>query len=199
MAYDIGKCNELIKASFPDRRLHIGIGHSIRVYSLVCLAAIVVSILGFFIFSDAINPIKFMTLGILAVAFLLVFALFNIKKLQYLYSLKDKNVLPALVPIEHIYDAKSLRGDTTSVVDYRWPIGNPKVISAEFAGQSGPLIVQTNEKNKQYALALCVDKKDKGKFVPYLMDKRLARCLLTSQERLRILRTIRKINKVTDE
>ncbi len=195
MAYDIGKCNELIKASFPERRLRISIGRSVRIYSLVCLAAIVVSILGFFIFSDAVNPVKFMTLGILAVGFLIVFALFNIKKLQYLYSLRDKNVMPALVPIEHIYAAKSLRGNTTTIVDFRWPIGNPKVLSTEFSGQSGPLVVKTDEQNKQYALALCVDKKDKGKFIPYLMDKRLSRCMLTSQERLKILRTIRKINK----
>lgn len=195
MAYDIGKCNEMIKASFPDRRLHISIGHSVRIYSLVCLTAIIISILGIFLFSSSVNPVKFIALAVLAVAFLGVYALFNLKKLQYLYSLKDKKVTPVLVPIQRIYAAKSLRGNATIKVAYRWPINTSQVITTEFSSQSGPLIINTDEPNKQYAVALCVDKKDKGQLAPYLMDRRLSRCLLTASERLAILRTVRAINK----
>lgn len=198
MAYDIGTCNEMIKASFPDRRLRISIGRSVRLYSLICLAAIVVSIFGIFVFGNIINPVRFFSLGVLAVAFLLVFALFNYRKLKYLYSIKDKKVMPMLVPIQNIYSAKSLRGNTTTRVAYRWPVGSNKIVNAEFPSQSGPLIVKTDEKNRDYALALCVDKKNKGKFVPYLMDRRLSRCLLTQQERLAVLRTIRAINKAAN-
>lgn len=194
MAYDIGKCNEMIKESFPDRRLHISIGRSVRIYSLVCLAAIVISILGIFFFSGALT-VKFLALGILAAAFLVVFAIFNLKKLKYLYSLRDKKVLPVLVPVQQIYAAKSLRGNATTKVAYRWPIGTTQIINAEFSSQSGPLIIKTDDESKQYALALCVDKKNKGEFVPYLMDRKLSRCLLTQAERRKILRTIRAINK----
>ncbi len=194
MAYDIGECNEMIKASFPDRRLHISIGRSVRIYSLVCLAAIAVSILGIFLFSGALT-IKFLALGVLAIGFLIVFALFNLKKLKYLYSLKDKKVMPVLVPVQNIYAAKSLRGSTTTKVSYRWPIGTNQIVTAEFSSQSGPIIINSDDQNKQYALALVVDKKDKGQFVPYLMDRKLSRCTLTNAERRNILRTVRKINK----
>ncbi|WP_077929076.1 hypothetical protein [Wohlfahrtiimonas populi] len=194
MAYDIGECNEMIKASFPDRRLHISIGRSVRIYSLVCLAAIAVSILGIFLFSGALT-IKFLALGVLAIGFLIVFALFNLKKLKYLYSLKDKKVMPVLVPVQNIYAAKSLRGSATTKVSYRWPIGTNQVVTAEFSSQSGPIIINSDDQNKQYALALVVDKKDKGEFVPYLMDRKLSRCTLTHAERRNILRTVRKINK----
>ena len=194
MAYDIGKCNEMIKASFPDRRLHISIGRSVRIYSLVCLAAIAVSILGIFLFSGALT-IKFLSLGVLAIGFLIVFALFNLKKLKYLYTLKDKKVMPVLVPVQNIYAAKSLRGNATTKVSYRWPIGTNQIVTAEFSSQSGPIIINSDDANKQYALALVVDKKDKGEFVPYLMDRKLSRCTLTNAERRAVLRTIRAINK----
>lgn len=194
MAYDIGKCNEMIKASFPDRRLHISIGRSVRIYSLVCLAAIAVSILGIFLFSGALT-IKFLSLGVLAIGFLIVFALFNLKKLKYLYTLKDKKVMPVLVPVQNIYAAKSLRGNVTTKVSYRWPIGTNQIVTAEFSSQSGPIIINSDDANKQYALALVVDKKDKGEFVPYLMDRKLSRCTLTNAERRAVLRTIRTINK----
>ncbi|ELV08880.1 hypothetical protein PE074_07985 [Wohlfahrtiimonas chitiniclastica] len=194
MAYDIGKCNEMIKASFPDRRLHISIGRSVRFYSLVCLVALMLGIIGVFMFSGAI-AVRFVALSVLAVAFLIVFALFNLKKLKYLYSIKDKKVVPVLVPIQNIYSGKSLRGSVMTKVSYRWPVGTTQVINAEFPGETGPLIVKTDDPARQYALALCVDKKDKGPLKPYLMDKRLSRCLLSKPERLAILRTIRAINK----